>query len=157
MNTGEFIKPPLVRSTHYRGRAKRPRYKIKVEKIGAGERHHCRRGIVFATDALEEFPERHRSLIEQHLQDVHAQSDWYGDLAIRPDKARICIARLVADFFCGQNDLLQSKLGERNPTEPFLLDIADASSRNNVEQEPAFAALYDESFTCSDATDVDAT
>jgi hypothetical protein len=115
-----------------------------VEEIGAGERHHGRRGIVVATDALKEFPERHRSIIEQQLQDSHAQSDWYWDLAIRPDKARIRIARLAADFFGGQNDPLQSELGERNLTEPFLLDIAGASSRNNVEQELALVALYDD-------------
>src|SRR5260370_23644821 len=141
MNTGEFSS---CAAPHYRGRAKRPRYKIKVEKIGAGERHHCRRGIVFATDALEEFPERNRSLIEQHLQDVHAQSDWYGDLAIRPDKARICIARLVAEFFCGQNELLPSRLLERNPTEIFLIDLADASSRNNVAQDTGYDRLHEQ-------------
>jgi hypothetical protein len=119
-------------------------HKIKVEKIGAGERHHCRRWIALATDALEEFAERHRSLIEQHLQDAHAQSDWHGDLAIRPDKVRIRIARLAADFFGGQNDPLQSELGERNLGEHFLFDIADVSSRNNVEQEPAVVAPYDD-------------
>ncbi|MFG3593086.1 hypothetical protein [Bradyrhizobium sp. RDI18] len=118
--------------------------KIKRKKIRAGERHYRRRRIAFATDALKEFPERHRSIIKQHLQDAHAQSDWYWDLAIRPDKARIRIARLAADFFGGQNDPLQSELGERNLGEPFLLETADAPSRNNVEQEAAFVALYDD-------------
>jgi hypothetical protein len=114
-----------------------------VEKVGAGERHHGRRGIVFATDALEEVPERHRSLIEQHLQDEHAHSDWYWALAMRPDKACVRIARLAADFFGGHNDPSQPKIGA-NLAEPFRLDIADASSRNNVEQEPSFVALYDD-------------
>lgn len=105
-----------------------------MDEIGAGERHHRGRGIPFAGHRLEQLTERHRSFVEQGLQDAHAQADRNSDVIIGSDQVRVGAARLAPDLFGRHNKGFELEFTKRDQYEAFVLDVAHAPRRDDVKK-----------------------